>query len=342
MTILQESNDKPIFHGDDTSELDAVSELTQRYTDEKPQDDEEEDEATSAEGEEEEESTTEEEDEGESEDDGEESSTEEDDEGESEDEESESPKVADDEAEVSVRIGDDEHRVKVKDLKRLYGQEAALTRKSQALAEERKQAAEQSKYHAATLQRLYEKAQERLKPYQQIDWAQAAQQLDQQSYESLKQEAEAAHRDMQYLDQEARQLVEESQKRQREYLQQEAKKAREVLQDAIPEWGNKLYDEIREYATNTAGMSKDVVDNLVDPAAIQIIYKSMLYDRGQQQATSKLTQAKRKPQPKKQLKRKGSSSSKSKTSKTRDIETRLAQSGSEEDAVAALLNQWGA
>jgi hypothetical protein len=58
----------------------------------------------------------------------------------SEDEDKPSKKYADDNDDtyVKVKVGDKEEEVKVNDLKRLYGQEASLTRKSQEVAEIRK------------------------------------------------------------------------------------------------------------------------------------------------------------------------------------------------------------
>src|SRR5574337_877989 len=59
--------------------------------------------------------------------------------GEDEDPEaSKAKKDAGDDVIVKIKVGDKEHEVPVKDLKRLYGQEASLTRKSQEVAAQRK------------------------------------------------------------------------------------------------------------------------------------------------------------------------------------------------------------
>ena len=231
-------------------------------------------------------------------------------------------------------MGDEDHVVKVKDLKRLFGQEAALTKKSQALAAERKAAIEAAQVNAHALDRLFTKSAEKLQKYQGIDWALAAKELDQESYSALREEAQSAFNEHQFFIQE----VQGFQGRQQEIIQQtlraQAKVANEILADAIPEWGDRLYGEVRSYAIDL-GMEAEVVNNLTDPAAIQIIHKAMLYDRAHKTVAEKVTKAKAKTR-KKVLK----AGSRMAPTKQKAAMAKFQSTGSDDDAIAALLERW--
>lgn len=303
------------------SDDDAVAALTQRWTEE-----EDEDEPQSDPGEPEDEEEASDEEAGNS-DDGEADEDESDD-------DAPSTREATDDDEVKVRVGDEDHVVKVKDLKRLFGQEAALTKKSQALAAERKAAIEAAQVNAHALDRLFTKSAEKLQKYQGIDWALAAKELDQESYSALREEAQSAFNEHQFFIQE----VQGFQGRQQEIIQQtlraQAKVANEILADAIPEWGDRLYGEVRSYAIDL-GMEAEVVNNLTDPAAIQIIHKAMLYDRAHKTVAEKVTKAKAKT-PKKVLK----AGSRMAPTKQKAAMAKFQSTGSDDDAIAALLERW--
>jgi hypothetical protein len=204
-----------------------------------------------------------------------------------EEEESEEPKKGlDDEAIVKVKVGDDELDVSVKDLKRLYGQEAALTRKSQEVAAKRKEAEATAMKASATLEKMYEKAAAKWEPYSKIDYLVAQKQLDTEAFAALRAEAQAAYEDFRFISEEADTFVKQTQAQQQQQLQEAAKEAVKVLRDAIPDWSPKLYDQIREYAINT-GMDAEVVNNLVDPVAIQLLHKARLFDESKKIVTKK-------------------------------------------------------
>ena len=202
-------------------------------------------------------------------------------------EKSEEPKKAlDDEAVVKVKVGDEELDVSVKDLKRLYGQEAALTRKSQEVAAKRKEAEATAMKASATLEKMYEKAAAKWEPYSKIDYLVAQKQLDNDAFAALRAEAQAAYEDFRFISEEADTFVKQTQAQQQQHLQEAAKEAVKVLRDAIPDWSPKLYDQIREYAINT-GMDAEVVNNLVDPVAIQLLHKARLFDESKKIVTKK-------------------------------------------------------
>ena len=90
---------------------------------------------------------------------------------EEQDEDSEEAEVVafDDETLVDISVDGESKQASIKDLKRVYGQEASLTRKSQEAASQRKSADEQMQKADASLQAMISRAQERYKPYSEVD-----------------------------------------------------------------------------------------------------------------------------------------------------------------------------
>jgi hypothetical protein len=198
----------------------------------------------------------------------------------------ETKKGLEDDAIVKIKVGDEELDVSVKDLKRLYGQEAALTRKSQEVAAKRKEAEAAAMKASTTLEKMYQKAAAKWEPYSKIDYLVAQKQLDTEAFAALRAEAQAAYEDFRFISEEADAFVQQTQAQQQQALQEAAKESVKVLREAIPDWSPKLYDQIREYAINT-GMDAEVVNNLVDPVALQLIHKARLFDESKKIVTKK-------------------------------------------------------
>lgn len=250
-------------------------------------------------------------------------------------EESKEPKKLDDDAIVEVKVDDETLKVSVKDLKRLYGQEAALTKKSQQVAAKRKEVEQEQMKTAAVLDKMYQKAAERWKPFAEIDMLVASKQLDADQFAALRAEAQAAYEDFRFITEEAQQFVQQTQAKQAEMRKEAASEAVKVLKEAIPNWSNSLYDSIREYAINT-GMPADVVNNLVDPVAIQLIHKARLYDE-----SKKIAVKKKVAQPKKVIKTTAMSNPNAmKTQSAEAAQKRLRATGDLDDAADLFLNRW--
>lgn len=247
--------------------------------------------------------------------------------------------IDDDDAEVTIKVGDEERTASIKDLKRLYGQEAALTKKSQEVAMKRKEAEDTGAKHLVGLQKLYERAQERFAPYAQIDMLVASKQLDAEEFAALRQEASRSYEDVQFLQQELDGFVYGLESQRQNQLRQSAQQAVEVLKDpeaGIPNWSQETYNDIRNYATRT-GMPLEIVNQIVDPSVIKIIWKAMNYDNGKHVATVKKTKS-----PKKVIKSKASVDSQrfAKTDGSKALQ-KLRSSGQRDDAASAFLSRWG-
>lgn len=247
--------------------------------------------------------------------------------------------IEDDDAVVKIKVGDEELAASVKDLKRLYGQEAALTKKSQEVAQKRKEVEDQGARHLVGLQTLYERSLERYKPYAEIDMLVASKSLSSEEFAALRQEASRAYEDVQFLQSELDGFVHSLEAQRQHMIREQAKVTIETLQDpdnGIPNWSQETYDSIRDYAMRS-GMPRDVVNNIVDPVIIKALWKAMAYDNGKQVATVKKAKA-----PKKVLRSKASAETQrfAKTDGQKAM-SKLRSSGSRDDAANAFLSRWG-
>jgi hypothetical protein len=190
----------------------------------------------------------------------------------------------DDATYVKVKVGDDEHEVSVKDLKRLWGQESALTQKSQQVADARKAVeTEQQRYITGTAAML-DRAKARYEPYSKIDFLLASKELSAEEYTSLRTEAQAAYDDVVFLHGEVDGLVKQISEKSQTALVEQAKATIKTLSGdpkdgGIEGWSEKLYDDIRAYGV-AQGIEQQAMNRLVDASALRLIHKAMLYDRG--------------------------------------------------------------
>ena len=209
-----------------------------------------------------------------------------DDDQEEDDDEAVEAEVLADDAEVEITVDGETHRASVADLKRLYGQEASLTRKSQAVSQQRKQAEDAMQRSDALLQAMLSRAEERFKPYSEVDMLLASKTMDAEDFAALRKEAQSASEDVRFLREEADRFYGELRKQHQAAQKQAATEAVKVLQDAIPDWSNETYSDIRSYAV-AQGLPEEQVNVIVDPAVIQIINKARLFDQGKRVATVK-------------------------------------------------------
>lgn len=245
-----------------------------------------------------------------------------------------------DDAKVEVVVNGETKTVSVKALKRLYGQEASLTQKSQRVAEQRKELDDAIGKNHIAFQKMLEKANERYKPYSEVDMLVAAKAMETEDFAALRKESEEAYNELKFLQEEADAFYTDIKNQQQANLQKAAKECVKVLQEEMPDWSNKLYNDIRTYAVEQ-GLPEEDVNNYVDPKVIMLINKARLYDAGKKVATTKKKSATTKktlrstkaPEPEKQRKQ----------AKLNDAKLKLKSSGNDLDDIAeALLSRWEA
>jgi len=211
---------------------------------------------------------------------------------ESEEESEEELEVLPDEAIVEVTVDGNVEQVSVKSLKRLHGQESSLTKKSQEVSNQRKEADEALKQADFVMQSMLTRAEERYKPYAEVDMLLASKTMEADDFALLRSEANQAQSDLKYLKEESQKFYTEAQEKMVAQQQENAKKAIEVLQKDIPEWSTKLYDQIREFSI-TSGLPEQEVNQYSDPTVIKLLHKAMLYDKSKKTANVKKVKAKK-------------------------------------------------
>lgn len=206
----------------------------------------------------------------------------------SEEEDGDKPeaKTLDDDAVVEIKVDDKNLKVSVKELKRLYGQEAALTKKSQQVAAKRKEIEAEATKVSAVMERMYQKAQAKWEPYSKVDMLVAAKTLEADEFTALRAAANEAYEEFKFITEEVEAHIKDTQTKQQENLKTAAAEAVKVLKEKIPGWNQEVYGKILSYGVSQ-GLPEEAVNQLVDPAAILLINKARLYDEGQKVVTKK-------------------------------------------------------
>ena len=212
---------------------------------------------------------------------------------EEEDEQQEEELVLEDDTLVEISVDGEVKQASVKDLKRLYGQEASLTRKSQEVASQRKEAEESLQKADASLQAMLHRAQERFKPYQDVDMLVASKQMSAEDFTALRAESKQAEDDYKFLTEEADNFYGYVQERQKTAKAEEAKECLQVLQREVPDWNNGLYNDIRQYAISQ-GLPEESVNQYADPNVIMLLNKARMFDQTKKVATVKKAKAAKK------------------------------------------------
>lgn len=246
---------------------------------------------------------------------------------------------AGDDAIVEVKVGDETHKVPVKDLKRLFGQEAALTRRSQEVAAERAAVVQDAERARAVVSKALERAEARAKPYAEMDFWKLSRELDPGTFEQLRKDAREALDEVKFLREEDAAAAETITRHQKASVAAAAQACVQALSDPksphhVADWSPKLYGELVDFA-RAQGFA--AAGNITDPAAIKLLRMAMLYERGRTLVREKVTKVAE--QPRKPL-RPGTSGGP--TPQQRDANTavaRLRQSGRAEDAEAAFLSR---
>lgn len=241
---------------------------------------------------------------------------------------------APDDAVVKVKVNDKDLEFKVGDLKRLAGQEAELTRKSQEVSAVTKRATEETEKAVALTDAMIQRADKLWTDmgYDKVDLNLAAQRLPENAYKQLKADMEALHGQRRFLREEGGKLVEahraaRAAEHQKALSTVDANVARDV-----PGWTKETRLEVVAYA-KSQGLASEIADNLADPSALKVIRKAMLFDKGSAAATKVKPTAVSAPA--KTLK--PGSVNHTKPDPLKAAKSRLRSSGSLDDAEAVFL-----
>lgn len=215
-----------------------------------------------------------------------------------------------------------------------YMRQADYTKKTQAVAEQRKAAEEQSANYESTLSALLTAAGADLSRFDNVNWEQAAVENPDQ-YKQAKAMYEQTKQTHDFIRAQADQHTQRNEKQQQAEKAEAAQESLTVLKSTIPNWNNDLYYSIGAYAKESLGVSAEEFNDVHDHRTITALYKAMQFDRAKTETKKKV-----KASPKKTLSgKKADPTNLGKQDKFRKSRDRLKKSGKMDDAVQALLNR---
>jgi len=192
--------------------------------------------------------------------------------------------ILEDDAVVQVTVDGKTEEVSVKSPKRLHGPDSSLTKKSQEVSNQRKEAEEAINEANFVMQNMLKRAEERFKPYSEVDYLLASKTMEADDFALLRQEATQAESDLKFLRQEADTLYNKFKEKNVAQQRENAKNCIEVLERDIPDWSPDLYDQIRKFSIDS-GLPEEQVNNYADPVVLKLLHQSMLYSKMKEKAT---------------------------------------------------------
>ena len=255
--------------------------------------------------------------------------------------------VAEEDLKYTIKVDGEEFEVGIDELKDGYQRQADYTRKSQALAEQRKeteniqsermQLEQERQMYANGLQMLHQQQEAKLKDFDAVDWN-ALKEQDPYQYMLKKDEYRDAQEKVQNSA-EQRMLVQQeqqqdAQKVRAEFVQQEYAR----LVEALPEWRDKdstIKEDVRKYAAEV-GFLPDEINQLADHRSVLVIKKAMEFDK----LTKKVAPKKKavKKVPKVQKAGRGTSKEETAAEELKKKRTRLRKSGKQDDAASLFYD----
>ncbi len=262
-------------------------------------------------------------------------------------EEEETEIVAEEDLKYTIKVDGKDYEVDIEELKNGYQRQADYTRKSQALAEQRKETEQiqsererleqERQMYANGLQMLQEQQAAKLNDFDSVDW-EALKAEDPYQYMIKKDEYRDAQERVSNVVAE-QQAVQQEQARQAQqarahFVQQEYTR----LTEALPEWNDKdstIKKDIQEYATSV-GFRPDEISQLADHRSVLIIKKAMEFDK----LTKKVAPKKKavKKVPKVQKSGRGNSKEDVATEVAKKKRARLRKSGKQDDAASLFYD----
>lgn len=195
--------------------------------------------------------------------------------------------VDNDDVFFKVKVGEEELEVSAKDLKRLYGQEAALTRRSQEVADQRKAVETEQQRYVTAIDTLVKQATAKAEEYRNINWIALAKVpgVTDEQIAQLQDDAKKAFDNEKFLKSELDGVVQEASKKVQADVVARAQATVKTLGDQasplyIDGWNQQTYKDIVGFIKNTMGVPAELADNLVDAPLIKIAHMAMMFSKG--------------------------------------------------------------
>ena len=247
----------------------------------------------------------------------------------------------------TITVDGEEIEVDIDELKNGYQRQSDYTRKSQELAEQRKQneaiqeeriRLEQERLmYANGLQALKEAQETKLKEYENIDWATLKEEepyeyvLKRDEYRDAQDKVQKAAQQQQVVQQQQAQAAAQARA---EFVQNEFAKLIEVM----PEWNDRdsnIKSDIRKFAIES-GYAPEEVEQLADHRSVLILKKAMEFDKLTKKVAPKKKAVKKVPKVQKSGRGKPKAEANSEALKKK--RTRLRKSGNTDDAASVFYD----
>ena len=262
-------------------------------------------------------------------------------------EEEEYDVVAEEDLKYTIKVDGEELEVGIDELKNGYQRQADYTRKSQALAEQRKeteniqsermQLEQERQMYANGLQMLQEQQSAKLNDFSSVDW-ETLKQEDPYQYMIKKDELRDAQEKVQNVAQQQQHIQQEQMQQQQAAKSEFVRTEYARLIEALPEWedtSSTIKKDIRDYAS-TIGFRPEEIDQLADHRSVLVIKKAMEFDK----LTKKVAPKKKavKKVPKVQKSGRGNSKEDAATEAINKKRARLQKSGKQNDAASVFFD----
>ncbi len=248
----------------------------------------------------------------------------------------------------TIKVDGKDVEVTLDELQAGYSRQADYTRKSQVLAEQRKQADEElaatqqeRQRYLSQLEQFNTQADSKLNELKSTDWTRLKEE-DPTEYMLKRDQYRELQENKRTVEEEQKNLQYKSQQEQQAKWQDELGRQQEIMAQRLPEWndptkGPKLKQDIKSFAVKT-GFSEQEVDSLIDARSVDVLHKAMLYDN---LLAAKISNKKAKVVPK--VTRPGSPATKGEISsdKVKAQRAKLRKSGHIKDAssvIESLMN----
>jgi hypothetical protein len=262
-------------------------------------------------------------------------------------EEEEFDVVAEEDLKYTIKVDGQELEVDIAELKNGYQRQADYTRKSQALAEQRKeteniqsermQLEQERQMYANGLQMLQEQQSAKLNDFSSVDW-ETLKQEDPYQYMIKKDELRDAQEKVQNVAQQQQHIQQEQMQQQQAAKSEFVRTEYARLIEALPEWedtSSTIKKDIRDYAS-TIGFRPEEIDQLADHRSVLVIKKAMEFDK----LTKKVAPKKKavKKVPKVQKSGRGNSNEDAAAEAVNKKRARLRKSGKQDDAASLFFD----
>ena len=188
----------------------------------------------------------------------------------------------------TVKVDGKDVEVTLEELQAGYSRQADYTRKSQVLAEQRKQMEEElnatqqeRQRYSSQLEQFTKDADSKLDEFKSVDWTKLKED-DPMEYALKRDQYRELQESKRMVEEEQQNLADKQQTEMQQKWQEELTRQQEIMAQRLPEFvdpdkGPKLKQAIKTFAMNK-GFTEQEVNSLIDARSVDVLHKAMLYE----------------------------------------------------------------